>query len=538
MPKIENKFKGFKWTLQDTLASPLTNLTRYIHEAEDNFPLSPHFFWVAGMPTKEQLLVRQRTMTMGSQQITVYPDTLAEDCSPTGSGLTRCPAGTNESQGGISKGTWPKLKADATHIANVDKLATELAQFKDTKLFYDVLHHWIGTPQGAGMRGFVALHEWYLNFTDWIEWLPEVNNDLGGGLFLDKRREMSQGMLNDVHNGTRRPKTPEKFCEVLRYFLKTTDTDKVGPYNNGTFATKPELGSEKTCYPKDGDIKFSRINAEMKCKMDLNEVCELANSTQEVEVMDGIRSEINGLDSKLKPIPYSFTWLFTEQYSVVRNEAYSNIALATVAVFIITIFFLNHIFCALLVTLNVLMVLVDVVALMYLWKLSINSVSIINLVLAIGLAVDYSAHVAHAFMGATGSRNERAEKAMREMGSDVIHGAFSTFLAVCVLSTSKSYIFRAMFQQFFGICVFGALHGLLLLPVVLSLVGPPTNKKGEDWETGKTGEEQHEPTSLQEVDIEQDPGTVPKSVNKMDAVKQEPQVVGIPNLDVGNVSGV
>jgi Niemann-Pick C1 protein len=224
----------------------------------------------------------------------------------------------------------------------------------------------------------------------------------------------------------------------------------------------------------------------------------------------------------MKPIPYSFTWLFTEQYSIVRQEAYSNIILAVVAVFIITIFFLNHVWCALLVTINVAMVLVDVVALMWMWEVSINSVSIINLVLAIGLAVDYSAHVAHAFMSATGTRDERASKAMEEMGSDVIHGAISTFLAVLVLSTSKSYIFRSMFKQFFGICVFGALHGLLLLPVVLTLVGPPTNKQEEEWVNKGSGAEG---TSLDAISLD-DASKVPVSVNSMPS-SAGPEVVEV-----------
>jgi len=109
-----------------------------------------------------------------------------------------------------------------------------------------------------------------------------------------------------------------------------------------------------------------------------------------------------------------------------------------------------------------------------------TQVAIINLVLAVGLAVDYSCHVAHSFvqMPATpglsprAQRQERTDRAVEEMGVAVVHGAVSTFLAVLILSTSKSYIFVIFFKQFFGICLFGALHGLLLLPVLLSLVGP------------------------------------------------------------------
>ena len=116
-------------------------------------------------------------------------------------------------------------------------------------------------------------------------------------------------------------------------------------------------------------------------------------------------------------------------------------------------------------------------------------------------------HIAHTFMLTPGTRQQRVDIALEEMGTPVVHGAFSTFLAVLVLSVSKSYIFRVFFRQFFGIVVFGprraggartrgarhrsdaapdarltcaralpvdagASHGLILLPVLLSLVGP------------------------------------------------------------------
>jgi len=158
---------------------------------------------------------------------------------------------------------------------------------------------------------------------------------------------------------------------------------------------------------------------------------------------------------------------------VIQREALLNLALALVAVFVIVSLIIAELRTTLLVMLCVVLTDADILGLMWLWGLTIDSVAVINLVLAVGLAVDYSAHVAHAFVVARGTHDERMRSAITEMGTAVIHGAFSTFLAVLVLAFSNSYIFRVFFKQFFGICVFGAFHGLVLLPVMLSLVGPP-----------------------------------------------------------------
>jgi hypothetical protein len=58
------------------------------------------------------------------------------------------------------------------------------------------------------------------------------------------------------------------------------------------------------------------------------------------------------------------------------------------------------------------------------------------------------------------------------MGAAVFNGAFSTFLAVAVLGGSQSYVFITFFRQLFLCITLGLSHGLILLPVLMSLVNP------------------------------------------------------------------
>jgi predicted RND superfamily exporter protein len=76
---------------------------------------------------------------------------------------------------------------------------------------------------------------------------------------------------------------------------------------------------------------------------------------------------------------------------------------------------------------------------MYAIGLVIDSVGVINLVLAVGLSVDYSAHIGHCFMVKGGpSKDQRVIESLADIGASVVNGALSTFLAVAVLLFSTS----------------------------------------------------------------------------------------------------
>lgn len=58
------------------------------------------------------------------------------------------------------------------------------------------------------------------------------------------------------------------------------------------------------------------------------------------------------------------------------------------------------------------------------------------------------------------------------MGSSVWHGGFSTFVAIIVLWPSQTYVFVVFFRTWLCIIFFGLANGFMLLPVILSYVGP------------------------------------------------------------------
>ena len=77
------------------------------------------------------------------------------------------------------------------------------------------------------------------------------------------------------------------------------------------------------------------------------------------------------------------------------------------------------------------------------------------------------------------------------MGSSVFHGGFSTFLAISVLSPSRTYLFMVFYRLWFGIILFGMSNGFLFLPVVLSMVGPTNTAELDDDEHSEIEETEH-----------------------------------------------
>lgn len=100
--------------------------------------------------------------------------------------------------------------------------------------------------------------------------------------------------------------------------------------------------------------------------------------------------------------------------------------------------------------------------------------------MSIGLLVDFNMHILlRYFESPLPTRQEKVMDSLCSMGSSVALGGLSTFLGVVPLIFSTSDIMMILFYSFWGMVLLGCSHGLILLPVILSLVGPETTKHNQ-----------------------------------------------------------
>ena len=96
-----------------------------------------------------------------------------------------------------------------------------------------------------------------------------------------------------------------------------------------------------------------------------------------------------------------------ETDQIIGYELWRNIGLAMLCVFVVTLILLANIPVCLLVLMIVVFTLTNIIGFLHFWDITIDIISCINLVLAIGLCVDYSVHIGHAFLIAKGKIRKR-----------------------------------------------------------------------------------------------------------------------------------
>ena len=220
-----------------------------------------------------------------------------------------------------------------------------------------------------------------------------------------------------------------------------------------------------------------------------------------------IYDEIASISEEFRDSTFFYNIRFQWGYfvHVVKKLAWQTIFYSSSGVFIILLIFVP-VWMAIIVTLTVLLIDVNLWGWMYIVGVQINVISYLMLMTSVGLVVDYCVHIAVHFVSTIQEsqalvekqkelakirfKNDRNEEEMQRqlelnmkqaqnatrsavsrvmvsMGSIVLKAAITTILGtmICIWTPNKS--FREFFLTFVGVIMLAVLFALLFLPMVL-----------------------------------------------------------------------
>lgn len=182
-----------------------------------------------------------------------------------------------------------------------------------------------------------------------------------------------------------------------------------------------------------------------------------------------------------KAFTYSLFYVFYDQYTYITGILAQNSLLGVAAVIMSLQLLTMNLHIALMIGMSVFLVMFELMGCMWMldevlggYPVQFNAVFVVNLITSLGFGVEFCNHIGINFLKQSGTNEQRARKAVGEMGSSVLVGIASTkFIGVIVLAFAPSIIFRLYYFRMYLFTIFlGCFNGLMFLPLCLKVMGP------------------------------------------------------------------
>ena len=230
-----------------------------------------------------------------------------------------------------------------------------------------------------------------------------------------------------------------------------------------------------------------QTNAVARTYRDNFTLMEGRNKTQNF-VLNGKTVDINTV------FPYSLFYVYYNQYLFIRGISVQNLLIGFATIFLAVQLVMNLKGAALTVLFCFSCVL-HLIGVLYLlnfipdYTVELNAISVVNIVVALGLSVEFCAHIIIFYMKSPKSNSstpnvDHIKYSLKNVGVSVLVGIMTTkVIGVFVLLFAPSKVFQIYyFRMYFFLIVVGFFHGFMLLPIFLTYVNVRSNDDEIDSE--------------------------------------------------------
>ncbi|XP_076630786.1 patched domain-containing protein [Colletes latitarsis] len=226
------------------------------------------------------------------------------------------------------------------------------------------------------------------------------------------------------------------------------------------------------------DVKLDEAEEHIVASRFVIQAVNVTGTNQEKDMVKELRRIC--ADSPLNASVFHPYFVFFDQFELVKPTSIQCMVFGALIMMLISFIFIPNVLCCLWVAFCIISIELGVAGYMALWDVNLDSISMINLIMCIGFSVDFTAHICYAYMSSKQKTpDEKVKESLYSLGLPIVQGATSTILGLVALLLAGTYIFMVFFKMVFLVIFIGAMHGMFLLPVLLSLFGPSSSEVDE-----------------------------------------------------------
>ncbi|XP_060597853.1 patched domain-containing protein 3-like [Ruditapes philippinarum] len=331
----------------------------------------------------------------------------------------------------------------------------------------------INLKQGLLFTQLVNDDSYFWKYSDWKE--THFKRQTAVSFVIPSTYEYSaaatQTMVSDLISSAQSHKYFDNSWEVNWLKTYSTSSHYDGSSESAFITGLTNFISDQNYRMFENDVKIDTINQKITASRVYVLSVDLANSQAEGKMM--LESRKIASAAAIDCFSFAPAFIAFEQYVLILPQTLQSVGIALAAVFVVTCIFMPHPILITFVTVAVTMIMIGVFGYILYLDVALSAITMIHLIMSIGFSVDFTAHICHGYMISTGqTRDMRVKQAIDKTGAPIFHGAVSSLLGILILVGAKSYIFRTFAAVMAFVLLFGIAHALLLLPVVLSWMGP------------------------------------------------------------------